>query len=393
MASGETPDRNWKDDTLDYMFRELVKSEKYRYLLSATPKTEKAKVVEEKKMTQEPGDHGDIAKYLFASTPSNKPPTFESYLQDPERPSVPKDTGDKVDFAALLQSNKLGLPDTSMVQLAKVPVPKLPQFSGTDGKGEASYEVWRFEVMCLQKEKIYPDAHILQAIRQSLRGPARDILLTVGETATSAVILEKLNGIYGIVSSNESIIQQFYLEQQKENENVAQYSIRIENMLQKTKDYISPITKNEMLRSKLWNGLRVPQLRNASRFKYEMERDFNRLRIEIRKIEQDMPSKTIPKTASVQQQSVAKVDENQLEEILKRLKAMEGKFEGIEKSIERKIESKLHETSEENTVIDNQSARGRRPTRGYGPNRGYRGRYRGGRQGQRGSLNEKGSTS
>ena len=164
-------------------------------------------------------------------------------------------------------------------------------------------------------------------------------------------------------------------------------------MLQKIKDYISPITKNEMLSSKLWNGLRDPQLRNASRFKYEIERDFNRLRMKIRKIEQDMPSKTIPKTASVQQQSVAKVDENQLEEILKRLKAMEGKFEGNEKSIERKIESKLHETSEENTVIDNQSARGRRPTRGYGSNRGYRGRYRGGRQGQRGSLNEKGSTS
>ena len=89
--------------------------------------------------------------------------------------------------------------------------------------------------------------------------------MTVGETATSAVILVKLNGIYGIVS-NESIIQQFYLEQQKENENVAQYSIRIENMLQKTKDYISPITKNEMLRSKLWNGLWDPQLSNASRF-------------------------------------------------------------------------------------------------------------------------------
>ena len=124
-----------------------------------------------------------------------------------------------------------------------------------------------------------------------------------------------------------------------------------------------------------------------------MERDFNRLRIEIRKIEQDMPSETILKTASVQQQSFAKVDETYLEEILKRLKAMEGKFEGIRKSIERKIESKLHETSQEKVVIDNQTARGRRPTRGYGPNRGYRGRYRGGRQRQRGSLNEKGSTS
>ena len=158
MASGETPDRSWKDDTLDFMFRELVKSEKCRYLLSATPKTEQAKVVEEeeKKRTQEPGDPGDMANYLFASTPSNKPPTY--YLQDPERPSVPKDIGDKVDFAALLQSNKLGLPDTSMVQLAKVPVPKLPQFSGTGGKGEASYEDGVLK-SCVYRRKKYIQMH------------------------------------------------------------------------------------------------------------------------------------------------------------------------------------------------------------------------------------------
>ena len=57
----------------------------------------------------------------------------------------------------LLQSGIPGLPNTSSIDLAKVPIPKLPQFSGTDGKGEASYEVWRFEVICLEKEKIYPD--------------------------------------------------------------------------------------------------------------------------------------------------------------------------------------------------------------------------------------------
>ena len=93
---------------------------------------------------------------------------------------------------------------------------------------QASFEVWRFEVICLQKEKIYPDAHILSAIRRSLKSPVRDILLTVGETATSEEILDKLNGIYGIVSSsNESIVQQFYQQQQGEDESVSQYSIRI----------------------------------------------------------------------------------------------------------------------------------------------------------------------
>ena len=91
---------------------------------------------------------------------------------------------------------------------------------------------------CLQKESIYPDAHILQAIRQSLKGEARDTLLTVGESATSKDVLIKLNALYGIASSNESIMQQFYLAYQKASENVAQYSIRLENIL--TIDLLSP---------------------------------------------------------------------------------------------------------------------------------------------------------
>ena len=131
-----------------------------------------------------------------------------------------------------------GSVDVSLIDLAKVPIPKLPQFSGTDAKGDASYQVWKYEVTCLLKEKIYPDAHILQAIRRSVKGEARESLLSAGETASSEDILKKLNGIYGTVASNESILQQFYLEKQREEENVAQYIIRLENMLQQIKDYV-----------------------------------------------------------------------------------------------------------------------------------------------------------
>ncbi|MEW8544982.1 MAG: hypothetical protein AB2693_15765, partial [Candidatus Thiodiazotropha sp.] len=235
-------------------------------------------------------------------------------------------------------------------------------------------------------------AHILQAIRKSLKGPARDILLTVGESATSKDVLAKLNGIYGIVSSNESILQQFYLAHQKDNENVAQYSIRLENMLQQTKNYVPEKTKNEMLRSKLWSGLRDPQLKNASRFKYELEADFNKLRIAIRQIEQDMPAETV-QTASLQQATATKVSDGALEEILKRLKTMEGKIEGIDKNIEKKIEKKLKEKSEANTAsTQEESDRGR--SRGYYRGRyNNRGRFRGRGRGNRGSLNESGSTS
>ena len=43
-----------------------------------------------------------------------------------------------------------------------------------------------------------------------------------------------------------------------------------------------------MLRNRLWSGLRSPELRNVSRYKFETVADFNSLRKELRVIEQDL---------------------------------------------------------------------------------------------------------
>ena len=496
MATGKTPseETKYRDDTYDYMFSVLVKTDKYKHLLgpittqpkageategklSPTPAPTTTKSVDVKPPvvtsthatvftatpiivsasasakvadtltltpvdTSTPGTasvsttgtlvtHSGVSPVL-TSTPGGEPPAFESYLKGftmpplgpgvkymtpagakkeqtglklPETPLV--DLGHKysLDFdtpkfpsptkrKSVVQNTapnanvNTGSVDASLIDLAKVPIPMLPQFSGTDAKGDASYQVWKYEVTCLLKEKIYPDAHILQAIRRSLKGEARESLLSAGETASSEDVLKKMNGIYGTVASNESILQQFYLEKQREDENVAQYSIRLENMLQQIKDYVPEQSKNEMLRSKLWSGLRDPQLKNASRFKYDLEPDFNQLRIAIRKIEQDMLN-----TATVQTTSLQQGSDSALEEILKRLRAMEGKMEGWEKTLEKKIENKLKEKLDEksNSEDSEKGARGR----GNNSDRGnYRGRYQGGRSnGNRGSLNEQGSTS
>ena len=114
--------------------------------------------------------------------------------------------------------------------LAGMRVPQLPFFSGEEQKGDVSFEVRKFEFNCLIKEYVYPDSIILQAIRKSIRGKSRDILLTLGESASPSVILSKLEGIYGNVSSNEVLLQQFYLELKLENESIADYNVRIENL-------------------------------------------------------------------------------------------------------------------------------------------------------------------
>ena len=149
--------------------------------------------------------------------------------------------------------------------LASMRLPQLPFFSGEDQKGDASFEVWKFELSCLIKEN-YPDSLILQSIRKNLRGTAREILLTLGETAKPLDIPNKLEGIYGNVSTSEVLLQQFYIQSQGVDESVADYSIRIENLLRRAvrNRSITDTIRNEMLCSKLWNGLRDPLLTNLA---------------------------------------------------------------------------------------------------------------------------------
>ena len=88
-------------------------------------------------------------------------------------------------------------------------LPKLPSFSGSEipPKGEVTYEVWSYEVKCLQKSPYLEEHHLLYAIRNSLKGSARSLLVPLRENATVTDILHKLDGFYGNVSSSETLMQ------------------------------------------------------------------------------------------------------------------------------------------------------------------------------------------
>ena len=60
--------------------------------------------------------------------------------------------------------------------------PKFSPFSGEDPKpkAEATYEEWRYEVNCTRESGDYSESMIAQAIRKSLRNPAKKVLLPLG---------------------------------------------------------------------------------------------------------------------------------------------------------------------------------------------------------------------
>ena len=95
-----------------------------------------------------------------------------------------------------------------------IQLPRLAVFSG-DGK-DVSYEHWRFEVRGLQRDAVYSDAIILQAIRRSLRGKAADVILHLGEDVQITQILGKLDQIFGNVLPSENILEKFYIARQSQ---------------------------------------------------------------------------------------------------------------------------------------------------------------------------------
>ena len=157
-------------------------------------------------------------------------------------------------------------------------IPKLPQFSGEGQKGDCEFDVWKYDINCLLHSGVYPQHILLEAIRSSLRGKARSVLLHLGELAGVSDIIAELEAIYGNVATTEKLKEQFYMAKQLPNETVADYSLRLEQLLQHSSLQVDFQTKNEMLRNRLWSGLRDRELKNAARFKFETLRGFNSLR-------------------------------------------------------------------------------------------------------------------
>ena len=169
-------------------------------------------------------------------------------------------------------------------------IPRLPPFSGESLRGDCEFDVWKYDLTCLLHSGAYPQHLLLEAIRNSLKGRARSVLLHLGELANVYDILAELEALYGNVSTKEKLKEQFYMATQQANETVADYSLRLEQLLHHSSLQFDSETKNEMLRNRLWSGLRDRELKNSARYKFESLRCFNTLRKELRKIEQEMES-------------------------------------------------------------------------------------------------------
>ncbi|KAL3880738.1 hypothetical protein ACJMK2_032955 [Sinanodonta woodiana] len=92
---------------------------------------------------------------------------------------------------------------------------RISVFSG-DSNSEASYELWRYEVTCVQQGSC-PHDQVSRAVRNSLRGKAGRITMRLGPTASINEILSKLDRVNSNVDLKETLLADFYSVRQKDN--------------------------------------------------------------------------------------------------------------------------------------------------------------------------------
>ncbi len=171
--------------------------------------------------------------------------------------------------------------------------PRVSNFSGDTSKGDAAFDLWEYEVKCLIKEGVHTNDSIHQAVRKSLKGEAGRMAMRLGPNATLDDIITKLQGVFGLVETSETLLTDFYAARQRDDESVVSWGCRLEDLLDRAKQQgvVSQDSMNDMLRTKFWGGL-TRKLKDASRYKFDTIRDFDVLRVELRTIEQDYKEET-----------------------------------------------------------------------------------------------------
>ena len=103
----------------------------------------------------------------------------------------------------------------------------ISNFGGEKGKGDVSFETWKYEIECLKSDETCTEEMLTRLVRRSLKGEASQIVISLGPEATVGDIVDKLEGFYGTVESGAVLLQQVYSSKQAANESITAYSARL----------------------------------------------------------------------------------------------------------------------------------------------------------------------
>ena len=264
--------------------------------------------------------------------------------------------------ATTTQASAAAAVPTQVTAAKSFQFPKMSLFSGDGNKGETSWEGYKFEIDALVEEKQYAPEQIMLGIRHTTRGTAADIVRRLGTGVTIDDVLKKFNSTFGTIESKRSVLRKIYSCTQG-TDSVKKYASRLEDYFAQGVE-LGAMRKgdDDLLKELLYQGLKV-DLKLQAQYKYETIHDYDRFKIELRSLEEEMnkPEEAKPKPCHATQRHEEYSEMGQLKDTVK---ALQERIKHLEKE-------KNSPTVEQQPI--------------YLGNRGYRrGRYRGGNQGGRG---------
>ena len=208
--------------------------------------------------------------------------------------------------------------------------PRLSIFYGEEGKGEVGYQTWKYEIECLQQEKKYPEDQILLSIRRSAKGEAANILRRLGVRVSVQDILEKFNSSFGDIDTPELIMKKFYAVEQKPTESLIAYAARVEELFAQAVEVKALAATQEcILKNVFYQGIKQP-LKQCGNLKYETIKDYDRFKIEMRKIESELQSSSKKETENATKCQAVNQKPSEMEEVKDLLKKMNEKISALE---------------------------------------------------------------
>ena len=224
--------------------------------------------------------------------------------------------------------------------LSVAPRLRLPLFSGSEpGKGEVRYEQWKYHVQSLIADPTFSDSVVMQAIRQSLRGQAADVMLFMGQTTPQAILV-KLDSLFGVALEGHLLLKRFYWMELREKESIVDWSCRLQRTLAEIadKESLDAHASAQMLRSQFFSGLpNKSDIKVAIRHLFDRGEDFDTLFRAARKVETENAVKsaehshrdTGKKPAVLVQQT------DGIAEVLSEVRSMKDTLTGLSKRVGR----------------------------------------------------------
>lgn len=227
--------------------------------------------------------------------------------------------------------------DKGDVTKIKTLSPKISVFYGESGKGEVTFPTWEYEVKCLIGH--HKEEQILSCIRRSCKGEAANILRRMGVSASLADILKKFRATYSNVDTCATTLKKLYACTQAPNETVANFAARVEEIFAQAIELkaLSP-GQEDILKNVLYEGLQ-PNLQQMASYKFDVVSDYDRFKVELRKMEASLQQRQNPSTTSakcqVATQDSQKTDMMEVKNLLKKLNDRIDKLENNQGKFEQ----------------------------------------------------------